>query len=300
MLLAIAVSLRAQESADNVVIVLDCSGSMNERLAGTQTKKMDAAKEALKAVIQKVPQNTRIGLIVFGLASQREDWAYPLGPRDDARLTAAIDALQPSSGTPLGRYIKKGADRLLEERQKQFGYGTYRLLVVTDGEAQDRDLVDRFTPEVIARGITVDVIGVGMKKDHTLATKVHSYRRANDPESFQRAVSEVFAEIGGTSSDAAQADAFELLAAIPSELAASMIQALSSSGNHPIGTRPAQPRPETTQPANVQPGATAPPAPPVTQHQPVSHVRKSVPKWVIIAGVLIILSLFRKRRRARS
>src|SRR6185436_6992280 len=90
MLLAIAVSLRAQESADNVVIVLDCSGSMNERLAGTQTKKMDAAKEALKAVIQKVPQNTRIGLIVFGLASQREDWAYPLGPRDDARLTAAI------------------------------------------------------------------------------------------------------------------------------------------------------------------------------------------------------------------
>jgi uncharacterized protein YegL len=295
-----AAGVRAQESHDNVVIVLDCSGSMNERLAGTQMKKMEAAKEALKAVIQKVPQSTRIGLIVFGLVNQREDWAYPLGPRDDVKLAAAIDALQPSSGTPLGRYIKKGADRLLEERQKQFGYGTYRLLVVTDGEAQDKELVDRFTPEVIARGVTVDVIGVGMKKDHTLATKVHSYRRANDPESFQRAVSEVFAEIAGTSSDSTQAEAFDLLAAIPSEVAASMIQALSSSGNHPIGTRPASPRQQTAQPANLQPKATATPTPTVNQHQPVSQApRKKFPKWAIIIGVLIMLSLFRKRRRAR-
>ena len=299
-----ASSAEAQQSYDYVVIVLDCSGSMKERLAGSPLNKMEAAKAALKTVVEKVPQTTQIGLLVFGLSNQKEDWRYPLGPRDDAKLSQAIDQLRPSSGTPLGEYIKKGADRLLEERQKQFGYGTYRLLVVTDGEAQDQRLVDRFTPEIVARGITVDVIGVGMKKDHTLATKVHSYRRANDPESFERAVSEVFAEVAGTQNDATQSEAFELLAAIPTEIATSMIQALSSSGNHPIGARQAASREQATRPAvaptaSAAPKASAPPARREHSHTSDSS-KKRFPTWVIVIGVIIVLSLFgRSRKGAR-
>ena len=76
--------------------------------------------------------------------------------------------------------MKKGADTLLKARKSQYGYGSYRLLVVTDGEASDPGLVERFTPDIISRGIITDVIGVDMNKAHTLATKVHSYRSAND------------------------------------------------------------------------------------------------------------------------
>ena len=36
------------------------------------------------------------------------------------------------------------------------------------------------------------IIGVNMKSDHTLATKVHSYRRADDPSSLTKAFSDVF------------------------------------------------------------------------------------------------------------
>lgn len=230
-----------QEVHDNVVIVLDSSGSMAESLSGSGVVKMIAAKRALKEVLQKVPESTHIGLLVFGSSGDSPDWFYPLGSRNNEELMSAIDRPEPHGGTPLGAYIKKGADRLLEERAKQYGYGSYRLLIVTDGQATDANLVERYTPEVIARGITMDVIGVGMKRDHTLATKVHSYRRADDPAALSRAIAEVFAEVGTSDSDVAGSEAFETIAPIPTESAMAIIQALSTSGNQPIGEQPRSP-----------------------------------------------------------
>src|SRR5687768_2949362 len=101
-------SLRAQEAHDNVVIVLDASGSMTGKLPGTDMTKMDGAKAALKEVLKNVPQSTRVGLLVFSAGNVTNDWVYPLGPRNDAELLKAIDLPIPRSGTPLGRYIKTG------------------------------------------------------------------------------------------------------------------------------------------------------------------------------------------------
>lgn len=225
---------------DNVVIVLDASGSMDGRMPRSAVVKMDAAKEALKQVVLQLPPELQVGLLVFSGKGMTSGWVYPLGPRDDARLLEAIDRPQPAGGTPLGASIKKAADRLLEERQRQLGYGTFRLLLVTDGEAEDQKLVERYTPEIIARGITVDVIGVAMNRRHTLATQVHSYRPANDPESLQRALAEVFGEISVAQDDSAQTEAFAALAPIPAEVATAALQALAASGNHPIGEAIAQ------------------------------------------------------------
>jgi hypothetical protein len=271
----------AQEALDNVVIVLDSSGSMSQPLPGSGMDKMTAAKAALKQVLQTVPESTQVGLLVFSAKGVDDDWVYPLGPRDDARLMQAIERPQPGGGTPLGRYLKKGADRLLEARARQFGYGTFRLLVVTDGEADDSKPVDRYTPEIIARGITLDVIGVAMKQNHTLATRVHSYRSANDPASLKQAIAEVFGEIGGTGHDVAGAEAFAELAPIPGEVAQRMIQALASSGNQPIGERPRSAT-EAAQPAP----ATAAPAPPaqVTPHR----AARAVSFVSMLAGLLCV------------
>ena len=264
---------------------------------------MDAAKSALKTVLQQVPATTHIGLLVFSSSNIKDHWVYPLGPRDDAALTRAIELPQPAGNTPLGRYLKLAGDRLLEERAKQFGYGTYRLLVVTDGEAQDQNLVDRFAPEIMARGITLDVIGVGMKQDHTLARKSHSYRRANDPASLQRAVAEVLAEVSKPRSDAAGTEAFELLAPIPVEVAAAAIQALSTSGNEPIGTRPAArrsgvadppaaaPTPAPAIPPSTSAPAAPPPAPTPAPPPPPSSAIGGFLKWVTVAAGGSVLSL---------
>ena len=219
---------------DNVVIVLDASGSMEGAMPGCRTK-MLAAKLALKEVLRRLPPTTRVGLVVFSAMGLKDPWVQPLGSSgDNAALERVIDGLQPHGGTPLGAYMKIGADRLLEERARLFGYGTFRLLVVTDGEAEDQELVDRFTPDVMSRGITLDVIGVGMRGAHTLARRVHSYRAANDPAALRQALAEVLAEVGGGDNEASE-DAFAVIAPLPAELAAAALRALSVFRNQPIG-----------------------------------------------------------------
>jgi hypothetical protein len=217
---------------DNVVVVVDASGSMGAPMGGST--RMSVAKEALKQVLEQIPDTTHVGILVF----PQGNWVYPLGPRKESMLAGAIDSIQSGGGTPLGDYMKRGADALLKARRKQFGYGTYRLLVVTDGEAGDARQVEAYTPDIISRGITIDCIGVEMASRHTLATKVHSYRNANDPESLKQAISEVFAEVASGDAGPGGENAFELITDLPEATASAMLKSLSTSGNQPIGEGP--------------------------------------------------------------
>jgi len=223
---------------DNVVVVVDASGSMSDTWKGTRNRKMDVAKQAMKTVLSQVSDKTQIGIVQFGPGA---DWIYPLRLLNHETITQAIDNIETGGGTPLGSYIKKGADALILQRQKQFGYGSYRLLIVTDGAASglgEESKVLKYTPEVIARGITVDVIGVDMGKEHSLAQIVgNNYRAADDPASLTKAITEVFAEVNKQdASDAATS--FELLEGLDPSLAKEMIGALAKPQNHPIGDKP--------------------------------------------------------------
>ena len=248
---------------DNVVVVVDASGSMGTPMNRTNSDRMSVAKDALKQVLGQIPDSTHVGVLVF----PNGNWVYPLGPRNDEQLNGAIDSIRSGGGTPLGTYMKQGADALLDARKKQFGYGTYRLLVVTDGEANDADLVEGYTPDIISRGITIDAIGVEMPSRHTLATKVHSYRSADDPESLQQAITEVFAEVSGSDTGTSGEDAFEMIADLPGETASAMLKTLSTTGNEPIKQRhgeirraapPQRPNNPGSSPSSSQSGASQP------------------------------------------
>ena len=232
---------------DNIVVILDASGSMQDKFSGDRTKsKMEAAKEALQEVLAKVPDDTYIGLLVFSGANIQNEWMYPLGAKDTQKLIAAIHLPQPSGNTPLGKYIRIGANRLLEQREKQYSYGNYRLLVVTDGEASDADKVKHYTPEILNRQIRIDVIGVDMKTDHMLAKVVDSYRKADNPGELVAAVSQILAETGDTGTDVGGEDAFEYIAPLSSEIAVDLIQQLTTPPSNtaivvkPIKTIPTQ------------------------------------------------------------
>ena len=233
---------------DNIVVILDASGSMQDKFSGDQTKsKMEAAKMALLEVLSKVPADTHIGLLVFSGANIRSEWVYPLGPKDTQKLTAAIQLPQPSGNTPLGRYIRIGANRLLEQREKQYNYGNYRLLVVTDGEASDAEKVRHYTPEILNRQIRIDVIGVDMQTDHMLANVVDSYRKADNPGELVAAVSQILAETGDTGTDVSGEDAFEYIAPLSDEIAADLIQRLTTPpSNTAIAVKATETRPSQT------------------------------------------------------
>ena len=232
---------------DNIVVILDASGSMHDKFSGDLTKsKMEAAKAALQEVLAKVPDDTRIGLLVFSGANIQNEWVYPLGEKDTQKLIAAIDLPQPSGNTPLGKYIRIGANRLLEQREQQYNYGNYRLLVVTDGEASDGDKVKHYTPEILNRQIRIDVIGVDMKTDHMLANVVDSYRKADNPGELVAAVSQILAETGDTGTDVSGEDVFEYITPLSSEIAADLIQRLTTPPSNtaitvkPMGVTPSQ------------------------------------------------------------
>jgi hypothetical protein len=232
---------------DSVVVVVDASGSMGSVMAGTGRDRMSVAKDALKQVLGQIPDTTDIGILVFPTGN----WVYPLGPRKESMLVGAIDSIQSGGGTPLGDYMKQGADALLKARKEQFGYGTCRLLIVTDGEAGDQRKVESFTPDIISRGITIDVIGVEMASRHTLATKVHSYRNADNPESLRQAITEVFAEVATGDASKGGENAFELIADLPEATASAMLESLSISGNQPIGESPSMRAVESPSPSSA-------------------------------------------------
>jgi uncharacterized protein YegL len=217
-----------------VVVVLDDSGSMNESMSsGRRVRKMDAAKSALLSVLEKLPDEAQVGVLALNSGAGGNQWIAPLGPVDRQSIRRQISGIQASGGTPLGAAMKEAADALLENRKKQV-YGTYRLLIVTDGEAGDQNLVEEYLPEIKARGLITDVIGVDMRGDHSLATQVSSYRRADDPESLARAIADVFAETTDDSGDAGESD-YDLLSGLPDELAAAALTSLTKNENQPIG-----------------------------------------------------------------
>ena len=64
-------------SQDNILIILDGSGSMNKRMPNNQSR-LQAAKTALHAVMQSVPETTNVGLLVFSAHKPSHGWRYPL------------------------------------------------------------------------------------------------------------------------------------------------------------------------------------------------------------------------------
>ena len=132
-------------------------------------------------------------------------WVVQLQPIDRKRLQVQVDRLRARGGTPLGQRMKDATDELLKLREKD-PYGDYRLLVVTDGEASDQDVLDAVLPDIMSRNLIVDVIGVDMQSEHSLATQVSNYRRADDPASLEEAIADSLAESDDSNITGGQSD----------------------------------------------------------------------------------------------
>ena len=218
-------------ASDSVVIVLDDSGSMNRIMKGG-VPRIAAAKKAIDAVLKQFPADTKLGLLLLNGDRAKQHWAIPLGHLSVPQATRKVDSVVADGGTPLGDRMREGADALLQLREKQI-YGNYRLLIVTDGEATDANLLALYLPDVLSRGLMVDAIGVDMQQNHSLATRVHSYRRADDDAALSKAIQEVFAEKVDSNAANSNAD-FALLQALDNGTAKEALIALSRPNNTPI------------------------------------------------------------------
>jgi uncharacterized protein YegL len=242
LMLAVTPAVPAAPAAEHVVILLDASMSMTTDMTEEQTR-MDAAKAAIAKVVEGLPDGVPIGLVAFTTASTTE-WYHPMGPLDKAKFREGLESIEPGGGTPLGAYIEVAANVLLKARKANQGYGEYRLIVVTDGEAEDPERMDAAAQALLARGVMLDVVGVQMENTHSLARMAQSYRNTEDAGSLEQAVSALLAETGDSASQDGDADAYALASAFSDSSAGPVLRALAGSSldNSPIGDTAGPPR----------------------------------------------------------
>lgn len=290
---------------DNIVIILDASGSMSNAMPGTSQSKMQVAKTALKKVLDQTPATTQVGLLVFSGRNKKSDWLQPLGSVNRDQLNEALEKLRPEGSTPLGRYLKIGADQLLEQRGKQLNFGTSTLLIVTDGQATDMNMVDGYTPDILGRGIRMDVIGVAMDDEHSLARKVHRYRRADNPEALDQAIAQTMAEVGTRATDGnTDNENFAIIAPLPDGVPQELIRSLCTFNDKPIQIvrQARQNQSQVTTPRPTPPATSTHPATP-HQNPPVHTTHTSNRfSWVfaLIIAIIVLKSLKAMWRKSQS
>jgi Ca-activated chloride channel family protein len=181
----------------NFYFILDGSGSMaealNKQCRGDKrfSSRLEGAKWAIEQFLPLVPPDANLGLWVFDSYGNSE--RVSLGPDNRAQFLTAVQKTKAGGKTPLTESIDHGVNRLVQQRDKQLGYGEFRLIVVTDGEATGRPL-----PQAVAysreRRIPIYTIGLCIGADHELRKYSVSYRAADSIEALKLGLEETLAE----------------------------------------------------------------------------------------------------------
>jgi hypothetical protein len=187
----------AMDLSRNFYFVFDGSGSMKDPPPASDNgdhnapSKIVGAKWAVTEFMKHVPKNVNLGLFVFDAHGERE--VLPLGPNNRQKFLDDINAVQAKGGTPLGDAVGKGALALAKQYKKQLGYGEYKLIVITDGEADDR--IDNGITKAMKYNIPIYTIGFGIGPTHSLRKYSISYRSADSAKQVESALEEAAAEL---------------------------------------------------------------------------------------------------------
>lgn len=178
-----------------VILTIDVSGSM--QATDMKPTRLEAAKTAARAFVEKQPQNVSIGVVSFSdLAA-----VVQAPTKDRAAVLAAINRLTPQRGTAIGRGILTSLDAIFEDptakttappsSRDAFGFpdptatptpvpqGTYApalVVLLSDGESnvgpRPLDVIDQASN----RGVRVYTIGVGSPEGVVLSVQGRSIR----------------------------------------------------------------------------------------------------------------------------
>jgi HEAT repeat protein len=118
----------------NVVVILDCSGSMIDKMPDGRTK-MEGAKAVVSALVEKIPAGRNFCLIVYGHDARRACEAVqvvrplgPLSPADRSAVKQFIAQLKPTGHTPIARSLRAAGEALSNAE------GLCQVVLITDGE----------------------------------------------------------------------------------------------------------------------------------------------------------------------
>ncbi len=185
-----------QSTQRNFYFIVDGSGSMQEECAGEI--KLNGAKRAITQFLQKVPEDVNLGLLVFGAYEENNGIKEVVALNSDNRgeFQTAINAIVSDGGTPLSNATDFAMERLVEQYKKQLGYGEYRLIIVTDGEANEPALFHNSLIQTQQYPfVAIYGIGLCVEADNTLKSVAYSYTDAGNYEELGKALEQAIAEL---------------------------------------------------------------------------------------------------------
>lgn len=123
--------LTQEQEATNLLIIVDSSRSMLQ-LTKDGKEKLWASKTALSKLIDKLPYDTNVGLMVFGHREKYRcddiEMVLPIAPLNKPAIKKKLEILKPTGVTPLTTSLDKAAQHL--EKFK----GKSTILLLTDGK----------------------------------------------------------------------------------------------------------------------------------------------------------------------
>jgi Ca-activated chloride channel family protein len=155
--LALALLAAPALAAENVILVLDASGSMWGRIG--DRSKVEIAREAVGSLVADWNPANPIGLVAYGHRRKGDcndiETLIPLGPLDRAKFTGTVNRLNALGMTPLSAAVVQAADALRIQERKS------TVILVSDGEETCNLDPCKVGAELEARGVdfTAHVIG---------------------------------------------------------------------------------------------------------------------------------------------
>jgi von Willebrand factor type A domain len=184
------------ESRKNLLIILDLSGSMSEALG--KSTRIATARQVLRGVLAKVPDDFNVGLRVYGDRYSSKDkqtctdshLVQPVQKLDRAALLKTIDAARPRGETPLVYSVLQALGDL-----KTAGGGS--AVLITDGEESCGGDVTAAAAAIKQSGLDfrLNIVGFTLKGQqaqqalgHLAASTGGAYYGAQDGPALTRAL----------------------------------------------------------------------------------------------------------------
>lgn len=174
-------------ASEALLLIVDYSGSMKEP-DGTGSSRIDSAEQALRTIVQALPEQLDVGMRAYGhrvpsadkaAACQDTELVVPVGPLDRQLLLSTIDRLQPLGETPIGLSLQQAAADLPDDVP-----GT--VILVSDGE--DECFPDlgpepcEVTKALVAQGVDLRLETIGLQVEPAGAEQLRCMAEAGGGE----------------------------------------------------------------------------------------------------------------------
>lgn len=165
-------SYNTENNMENILIILDSSYSMKDKIGGKQ--KMDIAKDVIIRVLEQIPPNVRIGLRIYGHKSgilglrscRASELKVPIGHDNKKNIADQLFDLKPEGWTPITYSIKQAL-----ENDFIGVSGKKRIILVTDGMETCDGSPCEYVLSIVRQNIDIqiDVIGFDLDEPEAIA-----------------------------------------------------------------------------------------------------------------------------------